>query len=474
MIRDRKLIGQINLRREAGPVIAWISLALLLPLAAAGCGHKGEAAGTSESQSQGVEVSVANPQRKDLTRPIDQPGHLKPYEQTPIYTKIAGIAKEPKCDIGDRLKKGDLLVELYVPEVVQELHLREARVTQAKADLEQSKEAAGAAKAGWDAALSDINAKLASIESAKAQVERWEKEVDRANKLLKESVFDRQTRDEQVNQLHASRAVCDEMKAKWISSQATAIQTKAIFNKCEADILVARANLEVSKASLEWQRDWLAYAKITAPYDGVVTLRNVHSGWFLAASVTGSTNKAADPLFVMMRTDIMRCTVDVPELDSLLVKVGDKAIVRFQAMPGTESIGTVTRFSEALDDKSRTLRVELHLPNPENKLLPGLYANVTILAKIRNAWTIPPEAKMDDILADGDKPYCFMVEDGKARKMFLQLGTTCEEGLQVLRKQRPGSTLWENLSGHEAVVVSKNCKGLEDGQAVKIKVPETR
>ena len=75
---------------------------------AAGCGHKAEAA-AGEPQAQVVKVSTISPMRKDLTREIDQPGHLKPYEQTPIYTKIAGFAKEPKFDIGDLVKKGELL-----------------------------------------------------------------------------------------------------------------------------------------------------------------------------------------------------------------------------------------------------------------------------------------------------------------------------------------------------------------------------
>src|SRR5208282_5258593 len=103
-------------------------------------------------------------------------GFLRPYEQTPIYTKIAGFAKEPKFDIGDRVKKGELLVELYVPEVVQDLRVKAAKVDQAKADLQQAKEAALAAKAGREAARADIEAKLAAIRSVDAQVQRWRAE----------------------------------------------------------------------------------------------------------------------------------------------------------------------------------------------------------------------------------------------------------------------------------------------------------
>ena len=203
-------------------------------------------------------------------------------------------------------------------------------------------------------------------------------------------------------------------------------------------------------------------------YDGVITLRNVHEGHFLQPSNSGSTSKAAEPLFVMMRTDIMRCTVEVPELDAVLVKEHDKAIVRFQALPGVEFTGEVTRFSYSLDDHSRTLRVEIHLKNPDG-VPPGMYGNVTILTKLKNAWTLPASAIMSDILADGDRDYCFMVEGGKARKTFLKTGTKGDEGVQILSKQR-GQGKKEEISGKELVIIT-NPKALQDGQDVDLQTP---
>jgi HlyD family secretion protein len=456
--------------RTAGLGLAWIGVAVLLPLTAAGCGHKDEVSASGE-QSDLTEVGVAYPQRNDLTREIDQPGYLRPYEQTPIYTKIAGFAKEPKFDIGDRVKKGELLVELFVPEVIQDLRVKAAKVDQAKADLHQAKEAALAAKAGQAAAKADIEAKDAAIRSSDAQVARWRLEYERSLRLLKNKIYDQQQVDEDANQLHASEAARDEAKAKSMSARATFDQATARYNKSEADVDVAEANVAVAQATHDQWRDWLAYAQITAPYDGVVTFRNVHTGHFLQPSNSGSTSKAAEPLFIMMHTDVMRCVLDVPELDAPLIKVGDKAVIRFQAMPGTETIGEVTRFTNALDLRSRCLGLEVHLKNPDNKLLPGMYANVTILAKVRNAWVLPPVAVMSDILANSNRSYCFVVENGKARKTFLQIGARCSEGLQVLRKQQAGKETWEDVTGQEAVAVTNNT-ALQDGQAVQMRTPE--
>jgi HlyD family secretion protein len=467
---DRYLRGLAGTLWTALPVLVCAGLALLLPLVA-GCDRHAEASATKE-EPQASSISTIFPVRQDLTREIDQPGDLRPYEQTPIYTKIAGFAKEPRYDIGDRVKKGELLLELYVPEVVQDLHVKEAKVQQAKADQKQAEEASKAAKAAVEAAKADIEAKQAAIRSAEAQVLRWQAEDVRGRRLVVTGVYDQQTADEVVNQLRASEAFRDQAKANLSSTRAQYDQASAQYNKSLADIEVAVAEVAVAEAARDQWSDWLSYAKITAPFDGIITLRNVHSGHFLQPSNSGSTSKAAEPLFVMMRTDIMRCTVEVPELDAVLVREHDKVIVSLQAMPGVLIPGEVTRFSYSLDERARTLRVECHLKNADGVLRPGMYANVKILAKLRNAWTLPADTIMSDILADGDRFYCYMVENGKALKTFLQVGSRCDEGVQILSKQRPGGK-WESITGKEAVVAT-NPKALLDGQDVVVQAPETQ
>lgn len=467
--------------RIAGVGLAGLLVACL-PLATVGCGHKAKAGDADAGKTELVEVVTAHPQRKNLTREVDQPGWMMPYEQTPIYTKIAGFAKEPRYDIGDWVKKDELLVELYVPEVVQELRLKEAKVLQAKADEKQAKENAKSAKAAVEAARADIDAKLAAIRSADADVHRWEAEVVRAAKLLAQKIYDKQTYDEQVNQFRSSEAKRDEASARWITSKALFEQASAYYQKTEADVEVATANVAVSEADRDQKRDWLSYRYITAPYDGIVTLLNVHTGHFLQPVNSGSTTKTAAPLFMMMRTDIMRCTIDVPEMDAVLVKEGDKAIVEPQAMPGVDIVGEVTRFTYSLDEKSRTLRVEVHLKNLDRKLRPYMYANVKILSTLPNALMVPANAILNDIMSDGNKSYCFLVEGGKAHKTFLQVGARCDEGVQVLRKQTPGGK-WESFTGKEQIVVEPpkpedgapsrmvGPKALLDDQAVELKTP---
>ncbi len=555
--------------RTASLILAMVGLALV-PLATTGCAPKGEAKPSTDEQE--VEVVTINPQRMDLTREIDQPGYLRPYYETAIYTKIPGFALEPKVDKGDWITEGQLLLEIYVPEVKQDLIVKEARVKQAEADQKQIEEASKAAKAGMEAARADIKAKEATIQSTLAQVARWTAEDVRSRRLLKDGIYDQQTADEVTNQLQVSKAQVDEATARWKSSEATFEQASAQYEKSKADIGVAMANVEVAKAAYQQWKDWLSYAEIRAPYDGVVTDRHVNTGDFLQPATSGSTSKSATPVFTVMRTDVMRMTVPVPEIDAGLIntgdlrgydiqlmsptidrnalptrgknlivvgvvnrllhfrifdesgkmavdcdetqvkeqarqikelrkelqnlwpphklipsesggiitavtaivartQLGDLATVRFQAKAGDVpvKVGRVTRGSYALDTKARTLGIEVYLDNSDRKLNPGMYANVNIKAKLRNALSLPADSILSDILADGDRSYCYVVEDGRVHKLFLEIGARCDEGVQVLRKQRPGGE-WEEFTGTEAVVMDPKKK--EDAAPSRVVGPK--
>jgi RND family efflux transporter MFP subunit len=414
-------------------------------------------------------VSTVAPVYRDLTHRIVQPGYLRPYEQTPVYAKISGYVEAVNVDLGDKVKKDQVLAKLSVPEVVEDLNVREARVQQADADLIQAGETVRAARATRESSRAKIQETEAGIAKAESDVQRWQAESDRGSKLIGRGVYDQQTLDEMQNQLRSSQAALNEAKAKRSSALASFDESSARLSKAEADVLVARARLGVTKAEYAQWKAWLAYSELRAPFDGVVTLRNVHTGYFLQPSNSSSTTKASEPLFTLMRSDIMRVTVQVPELDAGLVKGGDAAVVRLQALPGKEVVGTVTRYSWSLDEKARTLRVEVHLQNPKGELRPGMYAKVNIITKVPNALTLPPAAILSDILANKDQSYCFIVENGKAKKTLVELGVRGEEGIQVLRKQVPGEN-WDDFSGTEAVVVS-NPGALLDGQSVQVRPP---
>jgi RND family efflux transporter MFP subunit len=227
--------------------------------------------------------------------------------------------------------------------------------------------------------------------------------------------------------------------------------------------------LGVCQSDYDEHKAWLSYATIRAPYDGKVVLRNVHTGHFVQPANTGSANKMAEPLFVVMREDIMRCTFQVPEYDAVLAKRGSKAIVRCDnAIKNRDFEGTVTRTSWALDNSARTVLVEVEIENKTGELRPGMYANVTIMAKLPNAWTLPNEA----VLNDGKQDYCYRCEGGKAIKTPLKLGVDTAYRTEVLKKQtkmvRAGDPIpWEDLDGNEQIIIS-NPNSLLNGQDVTL------
>jgi HlyD family secretion protein len=437
-----------------------------------GCSRTAPSKAEGDGASTVPQVRVTHPQKQTIVREVRQPGYLKPYEQTPIYTKIAGYVREVNVDIGDHVAKGAMLAKLYVPEMDRELQVKEARIQQADADLKQAREAVKAAAAFRDAAQARIREADAGIARADAENQRWLAEYDRGKRMLSTGVYDKQTLDESQSQVRASEAARDEARAKRATAAATFEQSAAQVGKAQADVEAAAARVQVAKTECDQWREWLGYAEIRAPFAGVVTVRSVHTGHFLQPSNSGSTSAAAQPLFVLVRTDIMRVTLQVPETDAVLVKEGDRAVVRLQALPGREIVGQVTRFSWSLDDKARTLRTEVHLKNPAGELRPGMYADVVVTATIPDAMALPPES----VLTDGDRSYCFQVEDGKAVRTFLDIGVRTPRAVQVLRKQAAAGksgepAAWEPITGQE-VVVATNAGALLDGQAVRIEKTE--
>src|SRR5262249_41622385 len=154
-------------------------------------------------------------------------------------------------------------------------------------------------------------------------------------------------------------------------------ESAAKLGKARADIAVAEAHLQVAKQNRDQAKTLLQYAKLTAPFDGVVTRRNVATDHF----VQPATGTKAEPLFVIERRDIVRIFVEVPEADTGWVNKGAAARIRVQALQGQEFAGQVTRTSYSLDRTARTLVAEIDLPNSKDQLRPGMYVLATITAQ---------------------------------------------------------------------------------------------
>jgi len=431
---------------------------------AIGCGQPAAPAHQSSSATPSVTVSVVQPQRKALARVVEQPGTIQAYEETQLFARVPGYVHlfhdsdgrllhdigrrihGPKYDPSGKVvvEPGEVLAELVVPELEERRNLKKAIIQQAKADVEQAEKVVASAEA-------NILAMVAAVVEAKAQSDRWESESKRIAGLVKTGTIDAQSRDETLNQFKGA-------EAHVLSTEAAVSKAKADRDKALADVRSMQARVEVAKADALEAEAMLGYAKIRAPFDGVVTWRKVNTGDFVQPA-----GGQGDWLFKVARLDPVRVVIAVPEADAELVKEQSAVKLSIQALPGSSLSGAVARTSWALEAGARTLRAEIDLPNKEGRFRPGMYVYAQIINQLSDGWTLPVSA----VVKQGDSTVCFLIEGGKAVRTPVQVGRSDGQLVAVLKRQKPGSPpVWEAFTGNE--VVAARAAGLLDGQSIEV------
>ena len=224
----------------------------------------------------------------------------------------------------------------------------------------------------------------------------------------------------------------------------------------------------------------MGYLTLPAPFDGVIVVRNANTFDFVLPSSGDPTAMdrspnispgGAAPIYVVDRTDIVRIFVDIPEQDANYVHIGTKATVLAKGYRDEPIPGTVTRTSWALNVKSRTLRAEIDLPNPNSQLLPGMYAYAKVIIERPGVRALPLSA----LTHTGEKTYCWKHENGKAVRAEIQTGVSDGEWIEVTNYQVPtaanGSDPWPPVKGSEQVILG-DLSILADGGPVEV-VPAT-
>lgn len=461
----------LTVRHSYARLISGALLAMALFAADAGCNQsaKGpsEAPPASADRSAGPSVALIKPERTTLRRRVRQPGYVQAFEQTPLFAKIPGYVQKVNVDIGDRVAKGDLLAQLWVPEMEVDVAQKKALVGHAEAETKQAKEAVVVAEADFKSAEAKVQATDATRLRAEAQRRRAQSQYERLAKAGRGGVIGQEDVEETRLGLEAAQAGLEEVQAQVRAVQADRDASRAKWIKAQADVAVTEARLEVAKKNYDQAKTMLEYRRVTAPFDGVVTQRNVDTGHF----VQPGTGPKGEALFVVMRTDIMRIRIEVPEAEADWVAKGTPARIRIPVLPSYDFAGKVTRISWSLDRTARTLLTEIDVPDADGKLRPGMYADVTLTAERSNVWTLPASA----ILTQGDvtqgyQSYCFLIEGGRARRTRIEVGASGDERVEVLKKQakpaQPGAEAgWEDFTGQESVVQG-NLSALTDGQAL--------
>lgn len=334
------------------------------------------------------ELKFTQPKRGEIHRFVTLPGSLKANQQATLYAKVPGYLKTLTVDIGDQVRAGQLIAEIEVPELEAELGKWRAVVNRAKAEVNAAQ--ADMAKAKAEQAASDIELKRLREARQKA-----------ADLVVPQQV--------------------DEATARNEIAKAAQTQTRAV-----ADL--ARARQAEAQAELERVERLLAFAKVAAPFNGIVTERHVDPGAFIAAATSGSAARTA-ALVTVADFDVVRIEVPVPEIEAARVTAGQPVKVTVDSLTNRAFDGKVTRQAFALDEATRSLRVQADLPNPQHALRPGMFATVKIgVERHDNAWLVPVGA----LLTEKSGASVFLQAEGKAKKTPVKAGFNDGTKVEIL------------------------------------------
>jgi len=377
----------------------------------------------SDGEAKAIAVEVVKPARRTITRDLKIPASLRADELVDLFAKTSGYVGKIDVDIGSRVAKGDVLVELSVPEMADELHQAEALL-----EAKQAKVRALKAKSSQAQRM---------VETARAEVQRYAAERDLTMLTFKRNQQLHEGNAIPQQRLDEARSAMAVSQAQWQIAQAKVAGTQAEKQAVDADGEVAVADVQLANAQMARLKTLMEYAVIKAPFAGVITQRHVDHGAFVRSAAEGTTT----PLLRIAKTDRIRLLVDIPEVDVRYVHVGTQVEIDVKALDEPAFSGAVARTADALNPETRTMRVEVDLDNSDGKLKAGMYAETVVkLESIKSAMVIPSKA----IRVVGKQTVVLVASDGLAESKPIKIGY--DDGIWA--------EILSGLDGQESVITS--------------------
>ena len=323
----------------------WIFTLIILSAFASGCGdaHKADA-------SDVPRAAVVKVQRKNLSSTLEIASEFLPYQEIDVYAKVSGYIQKLYVDWGTHVKQGQILAVLEIPELQQQLLQDEASVRRADQDVLRAREEQSRAESAYTVAHITYT-RLADVQKSRPELVA-QQEIDVA----------------QGKDLEASAGVSS---------------SKDALAAVEQALLAAKAALDKDKAMF-------AYARMTAPFDGVVTQIYAYTGALLPAGTSATKNDSA--LCHLSQNNLLRLVIPVPERAVPDISDGQTLEINVSALHKTFA-GKIVRFSDQIDPATRTMHTEVTVPNVNYELVPGMYASVKIpLHSVSGVLTVPVQA----------------------------------------------------------------------------------
>jgi len=361
-----------------------------------------------------VTVGVTPAARKNLKRTITLSSELVPFQEIDVYAKESGYVKTLNVDYGSRVRTGQLMATLEIPELEAQLQEDQAAIKNATDEVSR----------------------------AEHQLKRYEAEykVLHLEFTRLHGVFDSQPG------LVAQQEVDD--------AQGKDLAAASQVDAGESALDAARSRRLESKAKLTHDQTLFEYSRITAPFSGVVTQRFANLGTLMQAGTSSSTQ--AMPLVRLSEDELFRLVIPVPESSVRYIRVGDPVEVRVPALSRSFP-GKVARAALDVQADTRTMHTEVDIPNPDRVLMPGLYAEATLTLEAKAGVVVVP---LQAVNHQGDQTTVYLVSPAnKVDDRPVTLGLETSTDAEVLSGLKEG----------ELVIVSDR-SGLKPGEAVQPQV----
>ncbi len=394
--------------RTAPGLLSFLASTLLL----ASCSS--DAAKDGPDSTIAPTVAAAKVHRADLTRALAVTAEFRPYQEIDIHAKVAGYVKRIYVDVGDHVKKGQLIAILEIPELQDEVQTAEASVSKSQEEIRR----------------------------AQADLERAQSVHEVAHLASSRLADVSKTRPGLVAQQEMDDALGRDRIAE------------AQVSTAKASLSAAEQQLRVAQADREKVRTMFAYAQIKAPFAGVVTKRYADTGSMIQTGISSQTQSM--PLVTLAQENLLRLVIPVPESAVSKIRLGSPVEVGVSTL-GKKFQGKVARFADQVDTATRTMHTEVDVPNPTGELVPGMYASASlVLNDERNALAVPVQALAR---AEDSVSVLLINKQNKLEERSVQTGVETPDQVEIL----------SGLDEGDLVVVG-NRSQLQPGMAVQPKI----
>jgi RND family efflux transporter MFP subunit len=370
--------------------------------------------GKQEEVPPPATASVAPVTRGDLASTLTVAGEFQPFQEVELHAKVSGYIRRIYVDIGDKVKAGQVIATLEVPELNAQVAGSEAEVRHSQSEISRAQSGVVLAQANYAA----LHAAYTRLEEAAKQ---------RPGLVAEQELDDSRAKDQDA---------------------------EARINVAKAALEATQEQLGISKADRQRFTAMQDYSVVTAPFTGVITMRYADVGSLIQAGTTSNTQSM--PVVKLAQSDLLRLRMPIPEEDVPFIKTGGDVQIKLQATGKTIS-GKIIRFTRELATSTRTMLAEVDVPNPDLTLSTGMTAEAIIVLQAQeNALTAPAGA----VLKGNGQPYVLMVDsDNRVKRVPVTLGIQGSDRVQIIG----------GLTEHQSVIVSGQ-SNYQAGQIVRPKL----